>query len=749
MKHLNVVDQAQEVNERVDSMEEILGRGLLQPCNSANSASRKLMFNQHIEQKLCLISPEVPLVGTGYENTFGEYSSSFLKSDCEYKVIAKIDKFNNLKDYHYFMIMHNLSTNTLDVIERVNYKHTTEKYGYLLNNDTLDSYAINTIIPCGTVIQKSTSFDDYNNHLDGVNLLTAYISCDDTLEDPIIVSESAAKKLSAPIINKCQIIINDNDILLNLYGNDSTYKTFPDIGEDVKDGILCAVRREKKEESLFTQAFSRLQDILMSDDKYTPDGRVIDINVYCNNPEALQESYYNSQIRGYYNDNIRFCQELVAEVEKYPGITLSYDLNKLYTNSKRILDGVQIFRDRAFSNIILEVVTMKENVLEGGDKLSNRYGGKGVVSKVVSDEKMPILDNGERIELIFNSSTCVNRLNAGQLFETSVTHVGNRIIDFINTGCLDVGESLDLYLKYISILNPEQAAYIANSVENLDDDDLILFLNSVSTDKGIEISMKPISDCLTIDKIAELYEAFPFAKPYTMKSIIKDSNGNERFVPSQRPITAGRQYIYRLKQYAEEKFSVTSLSSTNIRNENSKSKANKMYRAVFGMTPIRFGDMETGDMAHIGMEFVIINLMLYSTSPHARRLTEQLLTGDPFNIDIKLDKYATSRNVEILNAYLKTMGLKLEFYKMYKKHIHPLVHYPIQHKDFEYIPSYRKDPIIHYAEGEHINTDMFRRIYEYEHSGKGIIITKPIIHLKDETPLLDAKLRSIISKYKD
>ena len=53
---------------------------------------------------------------------------------------------------------------------------------------------------------------------------------------------------------------------------------------------------------------------------------------------------------------------------------------------------------------------------------------------------------------------------------------------------------------------------------------------------------------------------------------IIDSAGDIRYIPSRRPMVYGYQYIYRLKQYAEEKFSVTSLSATNVRNENSKNK---------------------------------------------------------------------------------------------------------------------------------------------------------------------------------
>ena len=121
-----------------------------------------------------------------------------------------------------------------------------------------------------------------------------------------------------------------------------------------------------------------------------------------------------------------------------------------------------------------------------------------------------------------------------------------------------------------------------------------------------------------------------------------------------------------MKQYAEEKFSATSLSATNIRNENTKSKASRDFRELYSNTPIRFGNMESNDMLHLGAEYVIKNLMIHSISPHARRLTEQMYTCDPFTIDIKLDEDSTNRSAEIANVYLKTIGRRLIFEKIKK-----------------------------------------------------------------------------------
>lgn len=671
MANLNFTDEIKLVEERLGSLEELAGKGLLMPNNPANSGSRKIMFSTQIEHVLPLLNPETPLLQTGYEDRFGEWSSAFNKSETDYEIISKISKFSFNPDHHYYLIIRDKNTGIYDVIERISYNHITESYGYLYNNRYLDRKKVGEEIHKGDVYKKSTSFDDeFNNRQDGVNLVTTYMSCEYTKEDGIIISESARKKLAAPLIKKVQITINDNDIPLNIYGDMNNYKSFPDINEEVQNGILCALRREKKEESLFTQSIERLRYILMSDESFSAHGKVIDVNVYCNNIEALSESYYNSQIKYYYDEHIRFVREFCAVVGSITlqGGKCSYELQKMLYNYKRVLEGTQYIKDnKPFSNIIIEFIVLEESKVEVGDKISNRYGGKGVVSAIIPDELMPTLDDGQVVEVIFNSSTCVNRENAGQLFETSLNHIGSRIINYITSEVLDQQECIDKYLEYLNCIAPEQAMAISYVIDRLDEDDKSTFLNSIMSDNGIMLSMRPITDCIGIDHLAKIYDEFPEAKQYKVQVPQKDSMGNIRYIEARRTLVVGRQYIYRLKQYAEEKFSAVSLSATNIKNENSRNTSKKNYKSIYSKTPIRFGEMETGDLAHLGMENVIINLMLHSASPHGRRLTEELLTGNPFEIDIKLDDMSKNRSVEILNAYLLTMGLELEFKKIPKK----------------------------------------------------------------------------------
>ena len=680
---LDIRSRIKNASKNLNKPEEMLGKGLMQPFNSMTSSSRKVMFGPQIEQILPLVNAEPPLIQTGYEDEFGRYSSSFVVSDDNYQVVAKIPKYRHIPNHHYILVLKSLTRNYYTVIERTIGIHNTETFGYLMDNNNIDQYEPSHTIYRNTTLKRSRSFSEDNNRQDGVNLLTAYTTVFPTMEDGIVLSESGAEKLRAPLFKKVEVIINDNDIILNLYGERGQYKSFPDIGEHIKDGLLCAVRRETKDESLYSLSWDRLTDIMVSDEKFTLNGQVVDINVYCNNPEKLAESNYNAQIKRYYDESIRYSNDIVAHLEYIAtnsGIKSSYELKKMYHHHKMVVDGHKWINRKPFSNIILEFMVLEIDDIELGDKLSDRYGGKGVIAEIRPDELMPQTQYGERVEIMFNALGPVRRENPGQLIEVS--------LNFINDAIIKQGyshhkadDTINLVLDYLDIVVPKQGKYMRDVLSNVTNEDhKNMFVHSLS--EGLMLSIEPLSETIDMMKLAQIYDKFNFIQPAKVKVPIVGSDGETRYVDSRRTMICGKKYIYRLKQYAEEKASATSLSGTNLNSEPVKSKSSSQFKEPLSKTPIGFGYMETGNMLHfLNIYPVVENLMIHSTSPKGRRLAEQLLTGDPFNINIELSYEETNRRVEVLNAYLKTMGLELVFEKRIKELINPAIIVPVKYVD--------------------------------------------------------------------
>lgn len=692
------------------SGERMLGKGSMMPFNASNSGSRKIMFGTQLEQRLGLVKPDVAFVQTGYEKEFGLYSSSFYVADMNYKIIANIPKYLNMPRLHYYLICLNEAGTELVVFERKEYKHITENYGYIYANDTIDECAMGDYIKKGTVLQKSMAFDDYQNRMDGKNLLTMYTACEETILDGIVISESAAKSLSAPLIKVVDVIINDNDIPLNLYGDESVYKIFPDIGEYTNNSILCGIRREKKEEALYTQSYSRLRELFISDDKRTVSGKVVDIDIYCNAPDKLIDSPYNGQLAAYYNQNMEMCRQIVENINPYiqgdNAAMMSYDLQRLYHDSLGVINGKQYYSERAFSNIVLRITLVEDIPVLRGDKLSNRYGGKGITATIRPDYLMPKMKDGRFIDVLMNMCGVYGRENCGQLEEMSVTYFAMKLIEYWQMEVVDISECVAMYLQFIEIVAPSMFPYMESLFDNFSDEDSVNYMDSMVGDDCFYIACEPMSENMTIDKLDKLYKAFPWIQPENVLMPIIGSNKQIRYVDSRRPLVYGYQYIYRLKQYAEEKFSVTSLSSTDIQNQNTRNKSSNNYKALFPRTPIRFGDMETGDMLHLGADLVIQILMIYSSSPMARRLTESMLTGDPFNIDVRLDLDSTNRNAEKLNVYLKTIGYRIIFKKIPKKLIQPVAIHPVA---FYRNPNRLEWPVVRWSENEIIPADWMEK----------------------------------------
>ena len=97
----------QKETDRIRSPEQILGKCLDQPFTTANSGSRKILYSTQKEHALPLLNPEIPIIQTGFENRFGDYSSSIIKMNDDYEVLAKISKFSRNPNHHYILIIKN------------------------------------------------------------------------------------------------------------------------------------------------------------------------------------------------------------------------------------------------------------------------------------------------------------------------------------------------------------------------------------------------------------------------------------------------------------------------------------------------------------------------------------------------------------------------------------------------------------------------------------------------------------------
>lgn len=632
------------------------------------SATRSTMFTNHLKQFNVLNQPEFPYVFTNYENIFGKNSSSLQLADHDYKVVARIEKFKDYPGHLYCLFIYDEDDDKYDVIFRKVSENLTEKYGYLINNESLDKLEIGDEISRGDVLYKSTSFDEDNNYCFGLNARIAYIEDPGNVEDAYVVSESFAKRCISHKCDSVKISLNDNDFLLNLYGDGKQYKGLPDINEEVDHHIICAKRRIYNDQVLYDMKKSNMMKISpMSDKLYFARGYVIDIDIYCNKPlDKIPIVDYNDQLVYYLKNQNRYYKELFEQCDKIvkSGSKYSADIGFMHQRAKNILDPKYQWKDNEsiFSNMIIEVQVDRDISLSAGSKITGRYGDKGVISEVRPDDMMPYVLNPDGshtpLDVIANPLSCPNRLNPFQWIEMSITHQAGLLIrDYIKPA-KSITEKWKYLRKFLSYFNERgELDQLEDYYKGLNLKGKHDFWDSVEND-GIFINYPPMWEGMpAIDKIEQIGKAFNFQRDEVHVFM------HGRDVQLMRPITVGYKYMMKLKQDSEKNFSARSTGSLSQQGLPEKSNKVRTNEMLYSNTPIAIGRDENNNLA-IGVESFMLNKMhlFYRTSPFARRKVGDLYTNDVLNFKgFKIKPGYRNRNVEILNAKLKAIGAEIHY----------------------------------------------------------------------------------------
>lgn len=628
------------------------------------SGNRTIMVSGHLKQMMTLLNPEFPKVFTEFENMTGKYSTGIQRAKREWRVYGKSYKFED-GNHLYTLFVKDESTGYYDVIQKKIVEDLTEKYGFRYNNDDLDKIQVGDLIPEGSVLYKSTSYDEYNNYRFGVNATFAYTSDVRTTEDAILISESFAKKMMCVEVETVKVSVNDNDILLNLYGDENNYKCFPDVGEIINNKIICATRRVNNDQIFFDFKESNLRRINYSEDVLYFEsglgGKIIDIKVYSNKTlEEMSINDYHEQVNKYFENEQRHYSEVI---ELTKGVIKdnkphSRNFNYIYKKSKDILNPevkwCEQHGKKPFSNIVIEFTLEREVPLHKGSKVTGLFGNKGVTSKVVPDDEMPVLENGKVIDILFNWLGVINRLNSFQLFEQSINFIMNRTIDRIKS--LETNDQrAALVFTMVNEFNKRQAREMGESYSKLNVMERENFIQSIY-DRGIFVHIPPFwHEENLFDVLCRVYDKHgDWLTPYQV--FIKK---NGRYRPVMNKMIVGEMYIIRLKQTAAKGFSSRSVGGVNLIGTPVKDAQAKENKLLYSKTPCRLGLDEILNLL-IGMDPVKLakhNLAYRNDASHYLPV-ELLQKGIVENL--RDDEDIINRNVEVLSAYLKTMGYKLE-----------------------------------------------------------------------------------------
>jgi DNA-directed RNA polymerase subunit beta len=69
---------------------------------------------------------------------------------------------------------------------------------------------------------------------------------------------------------------------------------------------------------------------------------------------------------------------------------------------------------------LVKVYLAEKRKISVGDKMAGRHGNKGIIARVVPEEDMPILPDGQPVEIVLNPLGVPSRMNVGQVLETTL-----------------------------------------------------------------------------------------------------------------------------------------------------------------------------------------------------------------------------------------------------------------------------------------------------------------------------------------
>ena len=645
-----------------------------------NNSMRTNMFTSQSRQFVTLLNPHFPKVYFGAENTVGDNSDGFKKiEDGDKKVFKKIVKFEKLierskyliKPVFYELFLYDEKKDEYTVVHRSPNEDLTEVFGYDYINDCIDSYEEGDTIKNGTVLYKSTSYDENMNYRFGQNVPCIYTLDPVTFEDAAGFSDDFAEEFMSSEIETIEIGLNDNDYLLNMFGKDiEHYRALPKLGETV-NGVLAVSRRLFNNQVLYDFRDSQLNKIMEGDDVYYYTGTVIDYSIYVNNPD-LPDNPFNRDIIKYMKEERRYwkqifdtCKQIMKSGSKY-----SRDIDYLLSRADKMLD-TETSRwkegDSEFSNVVIRVRVAKHVGCTPGQKCTPRYGNKSVASKIIPKEEMPYYydENGVKhhAKVMLNLLAIINRTTAYPLYELAITFIEDKLARYMRT-LSTRKEREDIFFEVLNMLDTEYAAetlsiYLKGTEEQKDSDIDFIMNGDENYSNGILIRDIPFYEERPIFyRIMDIYTKY---KDTWLKPDRVYINKFGREIPILNKYRISEMYFMKLKQTSRKGYSARSMGAVNSKNLPERSYKSRAHLEITSSTPIRFGEYETLNFS-IAQETDVHALFhaLYRTSPKGREDLAKIIM-DPTKTEGDLDDIYISRTAEIFNVIFMALGCEVEF----------------------------------------------------------------------------------------
>jgi DNA-directed RNA polymerase subunit beta' len=343
----------------------------LVPFLPSDQANRAGMATRHMEQAISLKQREAPLVQSAA-------ASGNSRIDTWEKIVGKTAAHVSPVDGKVLSV----DADSITIVGDDKKKYTVGLYDNYPLNEKKAFITSTALVKPGDTVKKDdivgdTNFTDKGTLALGRNLRVGYLDWRGLdFEDAIIVSESASKLLTSQHLHKPRAFLDKGMSV----GLDRFRAQFP--------GTITSENAKKLDE-----------DGVIKKGQVVHPGDTIMAVLKKTEPSPEQVM-------------LKGIHKALARPYKNASVTWDKDYSGVVTDVVR--NG----------NELVAYISTEEQ-LEVADKLSNRHGGKGVVSVVVPDEEMPRNAQGEPLEIIVSPMGVPGRINLGQVLETLLGKVAH------------------------------------------------------------------------------------------------------------------------------------------------------------------------------------------------------------------------------------------------------------------------------------------------------------------------------------
>lgn len=415
----------------------------------ANEASPRIqMFCAHNSQRLVFEGLTEKNIINGTEQEFGKFNfRTSVKENCSIREIIKQyspkmsqDSINhNPRTFIVVQSTEESKTGHFDIIVLEDFCSMHQHFGFRYKEGKdLHKVFKGGLLKKGDVLKETPSTTDNGDYMFGRELKAVMMTHRSVAEDGIAICSDVLDKFSFMMFEERRVSWGKKTFPLNTYGNEENYKIFPDIGEWVRsDDILMSIREIDNETAIAGQNKYSTQKIDHAFDGsiyVVGGGRVISLDVTCNNESEGRISDIENQIKKYHDQSMDFYKKIITLDKKLRSeFQLSYrpspELNSLVieamiaTNLNGTAKVSKLHRRDSMDDFTVKFVVEKRVVPTLGFKFTDTRGRKGVCCAILPPDQMPVDKNGVRADIIVDPLSCINRMIMGSPIESGINAV--------------------------------------------------------------------------------------------------------------------------------------------------------------------------------------------------------------------------------------------------------------------------------------------------------------------------------------